>query len=179
MVVVWLRKCRDLGPPWDLGEAAFLLVHGQIHYRDQLLARLTGFLPTMFDERNHYSRIVFASPAKKCGCPNFLVEPSWLSPNTVRRYPHDAVHVHAWSVDLVRVQVPHRHDFVFHLVFRFVWTPMIGQKCDAASFPPNGQQKRLLPEAYAWLARNGFLRLETRSATAPSSPRPRGCQAVV
>ena len=58
MVVVWLRKCRDLGPPWNRGEAAFLLVHGQIHYRDQLLVRLTGFLPTMFDERNHYSRIV-------------------------------------------------------------------------------------------------------------------------
>jgi len=59
MVVVWLRKCRDLSPPWNRGEAAFLLVHGQIHYRDQLLARLTGFLPTMFDERNHYSRIVW------------------------------------------------------------------------------------------------------------------------
>jgi len=58
MVVVLLRKCRDLGPPWNRGEAAFLLIHGQIHYRDQLLARLTGFLPTMFDERNHYSRIV-------------------------------------------------------------------------------------------------------------------------
>ena len=58
MVVVWLRKCRDLGPPSNRGEAAFSLVHGQKHYRAQLLARPTGFLPTMFDERNHYSRIV-------------------------------------------------------------------------------------------------------------------------
>ncbi len=51
MVVVLLRKCRDLGPPWNRGEAAFLLVHGQKHYRAQLLTRPTGFLPTMFDER--------------------------------------------------------------------------------------------------------------------------------
>ncbi len=47
----WLRKCRDLGRPWNRGEAAFLLVHGQKHYRAQLLARPTSFLPTMFDER--------------------------------------------------------------------------------------------------------------------------------
>ena len=61
MVVLWLRKCRYLGPPWNRGEAAFLVVDGQIHYRDQSLARPTGFLPTMFDERNHYSRIVSAA----------------------------------------------------------------------------------------------------------------------
>ena len=49
-----------------------------------------------------YPDVCIPPPGLDWEFPNPKITPTWLGPDTVRRYPHDTVYVHTRSVDLVR-----------------------------------------------------------------------------